>query len=202
MAPGRVRIAVLGARRDCCPALQRPRSTCGPLYVAEAKYRAGLQSMMGHRRRKAKAQWFWYRDVQDIVTYVSTEAPARLEPRVWQPMDRPAILDLLKGVLWVPGRVDHAPIEEWDESRSSEDNQDGEDGQAKMAMMATTMDLSMWTDYRTLRLSRPLAIFGDEAKRNFGVDVKSGYIPREHRNTLEALMEEVLSPRSAKRSES
>ena len=152
------------------------------LYMAETKYRRGLPSMMVHRRATARAEVFWYRDVNDAVTYISTKPlPGTKEAWVWRPVSAREAIELLRTALWVPGHRDHGFSPGWEPDRPPDE---------KAVGGMEGFDVDGLSD---AQVHQALAIFSEEAKRNFNVDVATGYIPPEHRRALEALMEDVLA---------
>jgi hypothetical protein len=150
------------------------------LHIADVKYRDGLMSMMWHRRDTAQSEVFWYRDVADVVTYISTKPmPGYKEPRVWRPVSPQEAMALLRKVLWVPGHWDHDFSPKWKPDEGSEVGVSG----------LGTFDVS---DISDSQVHQALAIFKEEAKRSFDVDV-ADFIPPECRSALEDLMEDVLA---------
>jgi hypothetical protein len=134
---------------------------------------------MWHRRSTAQAEAFWYRDVADVVTYFSTKPmPGNKEPRVWRPVSPQEAKELLQKVLWVPGHRDHGFSPGWE---SDEVHEVGTSGLG-------SFDVSDLSDEQVLQV---LAIFKDEAKRRFNVDV-ADYIPPDCRPELEILLVDVL----------
>jgi hypothetical protein len=158
------------------------------LFWATARYREGLFSMMGHRRNKEGAEVFWYRDVTGIVTFVSTKPlPGVKEPRVWRPVKPEDLFDELKELLWVPGHQDHGFSPGLTTLATSYAT--ASPLVVRRPGCPHTFDTSGLSEADIARVE---AVFNEEAKLNFGVDVASGYFPGTLHADLEKLMEDII----------
>jgi hypothetical protein len=149
------------------------------VFVAVAPYRTTQASMMGHRRRDAKAEMFWYRDVTGNVTYLSDKPlPGRKPPSSWMAMSPSEALRSLQTTLWVPGHREHRWSEGW--APPPPQRKVSDEGWFNI------MDLS---DAQVLRAQ---AIFAEEAERDYGVKVATGHIPAQHQAALTEMMGDIL----------
>ncbi len=153
------------------------------LYVVRVRYRPGLLNMMKKRNLRVRASYFWYRDVGDTVTFVSTKpllaVNSTKEPRVWNRTSAEAALIELRDVLWIPGHRDHGFAGDWEGALDTPDPEPG----------GGSFDTRGLADEQMLRV---LAIFKEEAQKDFGVDDDLGYIPPHHEQALEDLMEDII----------
>jgi hypothetical protein len=151
------------------------------VFIGRASWRSTQAGTMAYRRRTAGAQMFWYRDVTGNVTYISDRPlPGNVEPTFFTAMLSDDALDVVKATFWVPGHRDHGWSEGWDINDPDEDTHGTEE-------FFDVVDLS------EKELQRVMAIFADEDKSEFGVDVATGYIPPRHEKDLVRLMEDVLA---------
>lgn len=151
------------------------------LFIAQAQYRDGLFSMMGHRRSTKRAEMFWYRDVEGTVMFMASKPlPGVKEPRYWRAVTAQAATEELKQVLWVPGHQHHEFSPGW---TPQPDSSGATGGQA-------TFDTSGLSDQDLVTV---MALFGEEAKTRFDVDVVTGDFPDSACSGLEMLMEDVIA---------
>jgi len=131
-------------------------------------------NMMFRRYQEAGAQYFWYRDVFDKVTFVSDRPlPGRKDPKAWRKMTRDAALEYLKcEVLWVPGHQDHGWTHGWRPSNPEK----------------SVSDLVSLQGFSDDQIALFFDTFRIEAMRLFDVEIELGNPPEEHQAELADLM--------------
>jgi len=149
------------------------------LYVAEAQWSPKLMNMMFRRNQRVGAEYFWYRDAFDKVTFVSTRPlPGNKDPMVWRKMDRDeALTYIAAAVLWVPGHHDHGWTAGWRPLKPAK-------------FVSDLISLHGFSEYQTALL---FDTFRTEAMRLFDIEIELGTPPEERQGELAHLLIDIAA---------